>query len=527
MLKFEVSNQTITRIDDFVPAAYSFNYLEAEFIFKTNDWDDCTKTAIFEFNGTPHKVELDNNNKCKVSNEVLALDCQLSKCDIRLSVIGEKSDYRITTNIKIVQINKTLYRPLIPFDSNNSSNDLDSSKIIVDDKLSVNSNNPIANSAVAKVLSGGKLAGIETIFDYESLMDFNFKYFDFENEVPLIADNEFVMLLVLDDIYDESGEYGDTECLIRKGMYIWTSSDAVSLGGITEDDIAALRNAVGQHNAAIQSINKQIETFATKELFEQISNVITLPDGHIRVDTYMLRGAGIYIIDCETTEIVIGSAKRHLLTMSKGEIFMVAESRNTGTYVRSVTAFTKQGIRHFPDVNADDLDTCRYLTNTETEKLVDEKLSALEIPVGSEGYRLITDVTTTEKTIYVLIDKDADDNAFDLKNVRVIIEAAVAQAQAVAVLCAADTYETSSDAIIASVNGGFFTSARISFYEIDAEEFGTLSHSTAKGDATAISTASTNVIYNSGVKSVDKIMIRTESASKLIPTGTRIQIWGY
>lgn len=111
MLKFEVNNQTIIRLDKFIPVSESLNYLETEFEFKTNDWDDCTKTAIFEVNGVQHKSVLDNNNKCKVPNGIWDNTTRLSKISMKVSVIGERVNYRITTNEKIVQVNRAGYNP--------------------------------------------------------------------------------------------------------------------------------------------------------------------------------------------------------------------------------------------------------------------------------------------------------------------------------------------------------------------------------------------------------------------------------
>lgn len=111
MLEFEVNNQTITRLDKFIPASESLNYLKAEFDFKTDDWDDCTKTAIFEVNGVQHKAVLDNNNKCQVPNGTWDNTTRLSKINMKVSVVGERVNYRITTTEKMVQVNRAGYNP--------------------------------------------------------------------------------------------------------------------------------------------------------------------------------------------------------------------------------------------------------------------------------------------------------------------------------------------------------------------------------------------------------------------------------
>lgn len=47
MLKFNVRNQTINRVDSFRPAEKSVHYLMAQFNFLTSDWD-----ALFGGTGT-------------------------------------------------------------------------------------------------------------------------------------------------------------------------------------------------------------------------------------------------------------------------------------------------------------------------------------------------------------------------------------------------------------------------------------------------------------------------------------------
>lgn len=355
MLKFEVSNQTITRIDNFVPAAYSFNYLEAEFIFKTSDWDDCKKTAIFEFNGTPYKVELDKDDKCKVSNDVLEIDCQLAKCDIRVSVIGEKNDYRVTTNIKIVQLNKTLYRPLIPVNSNNTSNNTNDNKTVVDDKLSVNSNNPIANSAVAKVLSGGKMAGVEVIYDYESFMDMFMKYCDSETGEFLLADDEFILVLALDDIYDESGEYGDDECLLKKALYFWTNYDMVAIGEVSNDDLFGITNELNE-------IRKLVMSRMTAHFIDASKN------GGVYCGQF---SAGLTQITKDGPLLSETSGEQLLLLKTGDTVFSNGKSL---TY-KVIVISSLDGCIHTFNKASDGVHSSQYIDKAETEELIDSKLS--------------------------------------------------------------------------------------------------------------------------------------------------------
>lgn len=70
-ITFNVVNQRICRTDDNKIVADSKNYLYAQFFFKTDDWDDITKTAVFEKGGKPYFVILDEDDTCKVPWEVI------------------------------------------------------------------------------------------------------------------------------------------------------------------------------------------------------------------------------------------------------------------------------------------------------------------------------------------------------------------------------------------------------------------------------------------------------------------------
>lgn len=111
MLNFKVINQNIIRCDTFTPASDSINYLKAEFEFSTDDWYDCIcKTAIFEVGGVPYLAVLDSDNSCIVPYSALVGETRRSKINIAVSVIGEKSNYRITTGQKVIQVNRSGYK---------------------------------------------------------------------------------------------------------------------------------------------------------------------------------------------------------------------------------------------------------------------------------------------------------------------------------------------------------------------------------------------------------------------------------
>lgn len=58
MLKFNIRNQTISRVDSFRPAADSIDYLTASFQFLTDDWAGLSKWAHFRKDDTTYDIEL-------------------------------------------------------------------------------------------------------------------------------------------------------------------------------------------------------------------------------------------------------------------------------------------------------------------------------------------------------------------------------------------------------------------------------------------------------------------------------------
>lgn len=72
VLKFNVRNQNISRVDMFLPVRYSRNYLYAQFYFKTCDWNEKTKVVLFSGTGLePIPVILGETDTCLVPWEVL------------------------------------------------------------------------------------------------------------------------------------------------------------------------------------------------------------------------------------------------------------------------------------------------------------------------------------------------------------------------------------------------------------------------------------------------------------------------
>ena len=98
VLNFTVTGQQLVRNDDLFIAASSREYLSTAFIF-SQEWDDCTKTAVFrKASDEAFSVFLDENNSCVVPWEVIACP------HFTVSVFGVCGDERITTNQVVVKV---------------------------------------------------------------------------------------------------------------------------------------------------------------------------------------------------------------------------------------------------------------------------------------------------------------------------------------------------------------------------------------------------------------------------------------
>lgn len=113
MLKFNVFNQRLIRVDKNNPATDSVEYLEAQFIFNTDDWNGKTKTAIFTKGTSSYTVLLDSKGVCKVPFEVLQSNESsklLGNTDkISVTLVGIYDNVRITTNELKINLNYSGY----------------------------------------------------------------------------------------------------------------------------------------------------------------------------------------------------------------------------------------------------------------------------------------------------------------------------------------------------------------------------------------------------------------------------------
>ena len=101
IIKFNVRNQNISRIDNFYVVAKSKSYLTAEFSFLTPDWQGVTKTAIFHDKDTSY-TQILTDDKCEVPWEWLA-----NAGTKQVSVIGGEL---ITVNMADVTIYESGYK---------------------------------------------------------------------------------------------------------------------------------------------------------------------------------------------------------------------------------------------------------------------------------------------------------------------------------------------------------------------------------------------------------------------------------
>lgn len=117
MLLFDIENQVITRRDRFSPATDSIKYLKAKFNFKTDDWSDKSKTAVFTVFDKQYPAVIDSNNVCTVPWEALAYTVENNyrfAVDnyIYVSVVGISGDIRITTDRVKILLNLSGYGEL-------------------------------------------------------------------------------------------------------------------------------------------------------------------------------------------------------------------------------------------------------------------------------------------------------------------------------------------------------------------------------------------------------------------------------
>lgn len=95
-----VNNTKLTKVRDTLLVEDNINSIKCQFIFRTSDWDNTIKTAMFarghvfsNDNIEPTPMILDKNNECNIPHEVLADNGMFS-----VGIWGTSEDYRIVSN---------------------------------------------------------------------------------------------------------------------------------------------------------------------------------------------------------------------------------------------------------------------------------------------------------------------------------------------------------------------------------------------------------------------------------------------
>ena len=120
-----VTNGKLSKVRDALAIEGTINALKVEFQFRTHDWDDTIKTAVFiRGRATPSTtnaeltyVILDENNECDVPSEILEKNGIFS-----VGVFGEYDGYRIVSNWMSYRVENGCYADgSTPVDPNSSA----------------------------------------------------------------------------------------------------------------------------------------------------------------------------------------------------------------------------------------------------------------------------------------------------------------------------------------------------------------------------------------------------------------------
>lgn len=257
ILNLKVDGQTLTLPEDSSGMVEkTLNYVKCVFDFTSEEWNETIKTAYFRNEKTGKTAsQILQNNECMIPHEVLEDEGCVS-----FSVAGEKEDYRITSSAVSFFNYPTVYggEPSDPTPTEYEQiialsletmkiaqqvrTDADNGKFngatgatgpqgppgkdaVTDTELSVESNNAIANSTVAKVLGNGTLIGFAKV---DSLEDFE----ELSSRYPKgIPENAFLILYVTQDL---SYTDPDTQFTFPPGLYLLTQQGEIRLCPDTE-----------------------------------------------------------------------------------------------------------------------------------------------------------------------------------------------------------------------------------------------------------------------------------------------------
>lgn len=119
-LKFEIKNQRITRKDDEYTVNLSQDYLECDFTFLSDDWEDLTKYVTFTVKGRGYRYELDEHDNVRVPNDIL----KYKYFYIKLHGVSNENRTVVTTDELIILLKITGYKDNLQPSSEEHSGDV-------------------------------------------------------------------------------------------------------------------------------------------------------------------------------------------------------------------------------------------------------------------------------------------------------------------------------------------------------------------------------------------------------------------
>ncbi len=294
----------------------TLNYVKCIFDFTLEEWNETIKTAYFRNEKTGKTAsQILQNNECMIPHEVLEDEGSVS-----FSVVGEKEDYRITSSTVSFFNHPTVYggEPSDPTPTEYEQiialslqtmeiaqqvrTDADNGKFngangatgpqgppgkdaVTDTELSVDSNNAIANSAVAKVLGNGTLIGFAKV---DSLEDFEELSSRYPEGIP---ENAFLILYVTQDL---SYTDPDTQFTLPPGLYLLTQQGKIRLCPDTESVNAqfnTVNNLIKDWGVVFASKADKSELNLVKSNLDDVSDTadeaLTIAKGRNRALTFL------------------------------------------------------------------------------------------------------------------------------------------------------------------------------------------------------------------------------------------------
>ena len=119
-LKFNIKNQKIIRTDGEYTVNLSQDYLECDFTFTTDDWEDLTRYVTFTVKGKSYRYELDEHDNVRVPNDIL----KYKYFYIKLHGVSKENRTLITTNELIILLKITGYKDNLQPSSEEHSGDV-------------------------------------------------------------------------------------------------------------------------------------------------------------------------------------------------------------------------------------------------------------------------------------------------------------------------------------------------------------------------------------------------------------------